>query len=175
MKYTKEVLEEVVPRCTSVLGVMRELGITYRSGGIHSHLTKKIKDYKLDISHFTGQAHQKNRVAKNKLKPEQILVLRLEGSRQHHYLLKRALLESGVKYQCVKCSIKSWNSRPITLEIDHIDGNFLDDRIKNLQFLCPNCHSQKTKCAHVSQLAEEAALEAVQCEFESHRGYHDFR
>ncbi|AGL14805.1 helix-turn-helix domain-containing protein [Actinoplanes sp. N902-109] len=36
----------------------------------------------------------------------------------------------------------SWNGKPITLQIDHINGRFLDCRAENLRFLCPNCHSQ---------------------------------
>lgn len=54
-----------------------------------------------------------------------------------NYLLKKA------NYQCQKCN---WNEKnPVTntvpLEIHHIDGNYLNNNINNLQVLCPNCHS----------------------------------
>lgn len=31
---------------------------------------------------------------------------------------------------------------PLTLEVDHIDGDFLNNILTNLRFLCPNCHRQ---------------------------------
>jgi RNA polymerase subunit RPABC4/transcription elongation factor Spt4 len=30
----------------------------------------------------------------------------------------------------------------LSLELDHINGDNTDDRVENLRFLCPNCHSQ---------------------------------
>jgi len=56
--------------------------------------------------------------------------------------LKRALIEVGVENKCAVCGIVSWNEKPIHLEIDHIDGNRKNNLVENLQFICPNCHSQ---------------------------------
>jgi len=46
----------------------------------------------------------------------------------------------GLKCNC--CGITEWNSKPITLEVNHIDGNAAYNVLENLEFLCPNCHSQ---------------------------------
>lgn len=57
--------------------------------------------------------------------------------------LKKRLFNEGVKeYKCEKCGISEWNGEHITLEIHHINGNHSDNRLENLQILCPNCHSQ---------------------------------
>ena len=34
------------------------------------------------------------------------------------------------------------STNTLTLDVDHINENWLDDRLENLRFLCPNCHSQ---------------------------------
>jgi len=42
--------------------------------------------------------------------------------------------------QCGWCEVNK-NSNCIPLEIDHIDGDCLNNKEENLRLLCPNCHS----------------------------------
>jgi nitrate reductase cytochrome c-type subunit len=43
---------------------------------------------------------------------------------------------------CLECGIKEWRGNPISLELDHIDGNRKNETRNNLRYLCPNCHAQ---------------------------------
>lgn len=54
----------------------------------------------------------------------------------------RKYLAEDCGYKCQICSISNWQDQPITLEVDHVDGNSADDSPKNVRLLCPNCHSQ---------------------------------
>lgn len=144
MKYTKEVLEEAARGSKSIAGVMRKLGLHKWSGGTHLHLRNRLRHFGIDTSHFTGQAHGKGKKAHNRLEPDQVFVKRERGRRQKRPILERALLESKVPYECSKCGLgPEWQDKELVLPIDHINGDFLDDRKENLRFLCPNCHAQE--------------------------------
>lgn len=128
-----------------MLGVMRSLGASLTSGALRTYLIGRIKYYGIDTSHFLGQAwnYGKNHVGGSvKKTPEQILIIQVNGIRSRGKLLKRALLEMGREYNCSQCELSAWKNMPIRLEVEHINGNPMDNRPENLCFLCPNCHSQ---------------------------------
>lgn len=146
-KYTKELLEPIVKESYSLADVIRKLGLKH-AGGTYSHIGRVIDKWKIDKSHFRGKGnncgsqHKGNSFQKRP--KEEILVIRTDGLREKSRNLTRALLESSVKYQCENCSIENyWNNKPLILEVDHRNNNWLDNRIENLRFLCPNCHSQE--------------------------------
>ncbi|HEU0023199.1 MAG TPA: hypothetical protein VFQ12_01120 [Thermoleophilaceae bacterium] len=57
--------------------------------------------------------------------------------------LKRRLLAAGLKRnQCERCGIEDWRGRPLTIALHHVNGDCRDNRLENIAFLCPNCHSQ---------------------------------
>jgi hypothetical protein len=57
-------------------------------------------------------------------------------------VIKRAIIKDGlIPYRCAICAITEWNGRQLSLHLDHINGVNNDNRLENLRFLCPNCHS----------------------------------
>ena len=57
--------------------------------------------------------------------------------------LKRRLLAAGLlPGRCERCGIDEWLGNPLSLQLHHVNGDGNDNRLANLQILCPNCHSQ---------------------------------
>lgn len=57
--------------------------------------------------------------------------------------VKKRLFKLGIKQKkCEECGIESWNAKPISFDLHHINGINDDHRLENLKILCPNCHSQ---------------------------------
>lgn len=57
--------------------------------------------------------------------------------------IKRHLYAAGFKEnKCECCGITEWNGKPISCQLHHIDGNPQNNKLENLQILCPNCHTQ---------------------------------
>ena len=142
-KYTKEVLDKTVKNCYSFAALARQLGIR-PSGSNTTNLHRRCVAEGVDISHFTGQSHQKGKVSSKKLEPVEILVMGKEGDRrQPRHLLHRALQEINTPYNCFECGcLPVWNKKEMQLQIDHINGQYWNNQKENLRYLCPNCHSQ---------------------------------
>ena len=64
-----------------------------------------------------------------------------EGNPPSWRAIKSILFEDRER-KCQVCGISEWNGKSIVLEIDHIDGNYENNKPENLRFICPNCHSQ---------------------------------
>ncbi|MFJ7332742.1 HNH endonuclease [Streptomyces sp. NPDC101110] len=143
-----EELRAAVATSFSLAEVLRRLGRP-DNGGQRSVLRRRIAQEHLDTAHFLGQAHNRGKPGTVPAKrPEEILIRHDGRPRTATTLLRRALSSVGVPEQCVRCGTgPEWLGRPMTLEVDHINGDWSDDRRENLRMLCPNCHAiTKTWC-----------------------------
>jgi hypothetical protein len=66
----------------------------------------------------------------------------LLGGKKPGKVALREYLTETQGYKCSCCGITEWNNNPISLEVDHKDGDPYNDSPDNLRFICPNCHSQ---------------------------------
>lgn len=132
----KELLEKLVAESNSYAEILRKLGKS--NSGVATRLLKeKLDSYEIP-HHFISQTVG-GKI--NKIPLKEILV---ENRPYRSQALKERLIEEGLKLnKCEnpECGISEWYGHPIVLQLHHINGNHNDNRLENLQILCPNCHS----------------------------------
>ncbi len=150
-KYTKELIEKFVNKSKSIKDVILHLGLKPNNGN-YRNISGKIKIYGISIEHFTrnptrGKTYENCESIRKTTRrirwPDEKVFCKNSVSIQGQPLKKRLIFDKGWKDECVICGLKAeWNGKPITLQVDHINGSFNDNRLENLRILCPNCHSQ---------------------------------
>jgi len=133
-------ISEAVASNITVAGVLDALQRA-RVGSNYRWLTKQVRRLGLDTSHWKGRAHGQA-PRPSKVDWGGVLVENSPyplNSRRKKRLIKDGLLVE----QCSVCgSPPSWQGRPLTLVLDHINGVRNDHRLGNLRLVCPNCDSQ---------------------------------
>lgn len=124
----------LIQTSSSLREVCLKAGIVDTTGNYNT-LKRLIKENNIDISHFKRQ--------NNKQQEKHDLDFYLQqGTTITSFRLKQKLLNEGKKQNiCEKCGCTEWLGVPIKLELHHINGDNTDNRIENIQLLCPNCHS----------------------------------
>jgi len=137
-KYTYEYLAPLVKESTNFTELLRKIGVT-SSGSLWSLIRRRVDEFGIDRSHFIGVSSNKGRVRRT---PAEVFS-QVSTRRLDHATLRNALLRDGVSHKCAVCGAgPEWCGRPLTLQVDHIDSDFLNNAKSNLRFLCPNCHTQ---------------------------------
>ncbi|MEV7424082.1 HNH endonuclease [Streptomyces sp. NPDC091212] len=135
-------LRRAIPAASGYTDVMRTLGLTVNDTN-HRRVRRKVAELGLDTGHFKRRTWGSVRPRTPKpVAGDTLVVLPEHSPRTNRSRLHRALQEIGVPYRCASCgNTGAWLGQPMTLQIDHISGDRLDNRAGNLRYLCPNCHA----------------------------------
>ena len=143
--YEDTELRKAVAENRTYSDVLRALG-KKMGGGNHAYLRRRVLRLGLDTSHFVGSAWNNGTHhigGPEKKRWQEVLVKSGKDRREGAVRLRRAMIESGIPYMCVGCGLTgTWKGKPLRLQINHRNTDPFDNRRKNVEFMCPNCHSQ---------------------------------
>jgi hypothetical protein len=127
-EYTDDDVIQAVSSSKSLAQVLKKLDLVV-AGGNYDHIKLTIQQLNLDCSHFTGKAWNKGERMKDWSDYSR-------GSKLKPHLIKKR------NHKCENCGNTEWMGLPISLEIEHIDGDKTNNCETNLKLLCCNCHAQ---------------------------------
>lgn len=156
---TIDQLTEFVKSSKTQTEVLEKMGLVAK-GGSFRILRDRLQKWNVDTSHFVGSAWAKGLTMETderiRINAEKNKIINRDslrfGVKINTLTLRRLMIEEGKPYKCEECDIiPMWNGKPLTIQIDHINGVNIDNRIENLRFLCPNCHTQTETHGNKSQ------------------------
>jgi len=145
-KIKKEDLQHILDTSSSMVEVLDKLGYDGYNGN-HRTLNDRLisENFNLEIFNRNKKIEHSNRALRARLSqfvPNEKVFCK-DSTYRNNVNIKQRLLAMGVKYKCSECQLEDvYNKKPISLQLDHINGINTDNSLKNLRFLCPNCHSQ---------------------------------
>ena len=138
-EYAIDKLIENADKCVNMLDLCHKMGIENVGGEDY----KEVKDLAKELGIELKFSYKRNVLTNYHPKININDILVENSTYKDATKLKKRLFAEGIKEQkCEKCGITDWQGEPISLQIHHINGVHNDNRLENIQILCPNCHSQ---------------------------------
>lgn len=144
-KLTKEQLQKIFDSSSTQVEILRKCGLD-PSSGTHRTLKQVSEELCIDKTLFLAnrKLFRQELLSKHKYTADHFDKIFSRNSSVNRRSVKRMILKMKLKpYECAMCGNPGiWNDESLVLQLEHINGHNSDNRLENLCFLCPNCHSQ---------------------------------
>jgi 5-methylcytosine-specific restriction endonuclease McrA len=144
---TPEKLQYLFDTCSTKTEILQKLNIKFSSWSMRK-LSEQSKKFNIDESTLNLNRDRKYKSIWSN-QPRNITVsldniFKENGHTISNTQLRKKIFKHNlIKYECLICkNIGNHMGLPLTLQLDHIDGITSNNRLENLRFLCPNCHTQ---------------------------------
>ena len=157
---TDEQFRSLIKESTTISEVLFKLGYTVKGNSwAYSLVRRRMSDLNISHEEFKGKSALHIPVEKE-VDPSKLFT---ENSKHNRSVLRRYIIKNNlIPYRCAICGAIEWQGKTLSLELDHINGVNNDNRLENLRFLCPNCHSQTTTYGSRNQQLNESKYEITE-------------
>lgn len=157
-KLSDEQFVKLLKNSSTISEVLFKLGYSVKGNSWgFAKIRQRMSDLNLDGSVFKGKSPITKYGSLHKVNASDILKPNCKHARS---VLRRYVIKNNlIPYRCAICGCVEWQGRTLSLELDHINGINNDNRIENLRFLCPNCHSQTTTYGSRNQQRNDSEYE----------------
>ena len=162
VKYSIEDVAKAVADNYSIAGVLRQLGLR-PVGGNYRTINRIIDRSGIDTSHFTGKGWNVGLAFKPNKGVSDHEIFVMNSRYKCSWRLREHYKKATSIHHCEKCGLEIWQGQQIPLEIHHINGNNTDNRLENLQLLCPNCHALTNNYRGRARLSARSERSDVEC------------
>ena len=136
-------LNEFLSNGLTIKKILDELG--YNTNGSGSYKIFKTHCMRIGFDYIQFENNRiVNLIKYNKRKKKCNEELFVINSQYNQSALRRIVKnEKLIPYECANCKNNGfWMEQKLSLQLDHINGINNDNRLVNLRWLCPNCHTQ---------------------------------
>jgi len=136
-RYSKAEARAAIAASKSWAEALRRLGVRSAGGNQQTLRRYAHEVWEISTEHFDPSAARP--VGARAARPLDTVLVK--GSSYNRHSLKLRLYDSGLKNRaCERCGQgEVWRGRAMALILDHVNGVADDNRLENLQIVCPNC------------------------------------
>jgi hypothetical protein len=137
-KFSNEELETFLNESFSLWDFCKKVGYKNKSSRVYTSVKNNLSKRNINLEKYPVLW---KRIGLTRKKDDKEIFSK-DSTYERKDLKRKIIKENLLPYKCSCCGIFDWLGNPLSLQLDHINGVNNDNRLENLRFLCPNCHTQ---------------------------------